>query len=237
MYKNKTFLAIIAARGGSKRLPKKNILNLAGKPLISWTIEAGIGSKYIDEVMVTTDSKEIYHISKEYGANVPFLRPKELATDLASRQNVIKHTLNFYKKTLKKHYDYIIYLQPTSPLRMSKDIDDAIEYMFNKNADAIVSVCELEYPYSWSGGLPKSKNMSSFLANASIHSRSQDLAIGYRLNGAIYICDTNLFLKEGCLFLKKNIFAFEMKKNISVDIDIESDFLYAEFLMERRYSF
>jgi len=232
MYKNKTFLAIVPARGGSKRLPRKNVLDLNGKPLIAWSIEAGINSKYIDEVMVTTDDDEIVKVSKKYGAIVPFKRPDKLADDYATRPEVIKHTIEFYQNELNKKFDYLVFLQPTSPLRDEKDIDNAIEFMFEKNGDAVVSVCELEHPIHWSGTLPEDKNMSRFLDNVAVQSRSQDLEKYYRLNGAIYICEVQKFLDEGCVFLKENIFAFEMAQEKSVDIDSRLDFKIAEVLME-----
>ena len=111
MYKNKTFLAIIPARGGSKRLPRKNILNLGGKPLIAYSIEAGLDSSYIDKVVVTSDDDEILTISKKYGA-VTINRPDELASDTSTTFDAIKHTVDNCEK-----YDYIVLLQPTSPLR------------------------------------------------------------------------------------------------------------------------
>jgi len=232
MFENITFLAIIPARGGSKRLPRKNVLNLAGKPLIAWSIEAGLKSKYIDEVMVTTDDKEILNISKKYGANIPFIRPDELSDDTATRPEVIKHTIEFYKNNLKKEFDYIILLQPTSPLRNEDEIDKAIEYMFDKNGDAIVSVCEVEHPIHWSGTLPENNNMSKFLDKVAIKSRSQDLPTYYRLNGAIYICDTKMFLEQGCVFLKENTYAYKMPQNLSIDIDTKTDFIFAEVLIK-----
>ena len=189
MYLKKTFLAIIPARGGSKRLPRKNVLNLKGKSLIGWSIEAASKSKYIDEVMVTTDDKEIAEISNFFGANVPFIRPDYLSNDFSERSEVIKHAIDFYKNELEKKFDYLIFLQPTSPLRDEIDIDKSIEYMFDKNGDAVVSVCEVEHPVHWSGKLPEDKNMSKFLDNAVVQLRSQDLEKYYRLNGAIYICN------------------------------------------------
>jgi len=233
MYKNKTFLAIVPARANSKRLPNKNILNLADKPLVVWSIEAGLKSKYVDEVMVSTDSKIIADISKKYGATVPFLRPNNLSTDTATRSEVIKHVLNYYKNILDKRFDYIVFLQPTSPLRSETEIDKAIEYMFDKNGDSIVSVCEVEHPIHWSGTLPKDKSMGNFLDAVAIKSRSQDLPISYRLNGAIYICDYIKFLEEGCMFLKENIYAFIMKQELSIDIDEQLDFEIANFLKKR----
>ena len=234
MINNKTFLAIIPARGGSKRLPDKNILDLAGKPLISWSINAAIKSKYIDKVMVTTDSDEIMEVAQKYGAEVPFKRPDYLATDMAIRPDVIKHTINFYKNKNKEKFDYIIFLQPTSPLRNERHIDKAIEYMFKKNADAMVSVCEGEHPVQWSGLLPDNKDMSDFLNDLDVKSRSQDFPIHYRLNGAIFICDSRKFMEFGCMFLKKNIFAYTMPQNVSIDIDTKIDFILARIMLENK---
>ncbi|WP_320035329.1 acylneuraminate cytidylyltransferase family protein [Halarcobacter sp.] len=237
MYENKKFLAIIPARAGSKRLQNKNLLKLNNKPLIGWTIEAGLKSKYIDEVMVTTDDDNIMQISESCGANVPFKRPKELATDYATRSQVINHTINYYKNIKKKHFDYLIFLQPTSPLRDEIDIDKAIEFMCKKNADAIISVCEVEHPIQWSGTIPGNKDMTNFLNNSFLQTRSQDLEKYYRLNGAIYICSIEKFLEEECVFLRNNIFAFEMSQIKSVDIDTKIDFLYASFLMDNKSDF
>ena len=134
MIKEGKLLALITARGGSKRLPKKNILKLANKPLIAWTIEASLKSPYIDEVIVSTDDVEIAEISRSYGADVPFIRPPELATDNASSIDVLKHavlTLN----NLDRHFDYLILLQPTSPLRKATHINEAIKMYVDKKSD------------------------------------------------------------------------------------------------------
>ena len=124
-------LAIIPARGGSKRLPGKNIMDLAGKPLIAWTIEAALNSKYIDRVVVSTDDQEISNVSIKYGVEVPFLRPKSLATDDASSIDTIINVLGEIK-IIDQHYEYIVLLQPTSPLRTEIDIDKAIELLEKK---------------------------------------------------------------------------------------------------------
>lgn len=144
MYQNKTFLAIIPARGGSKGLPGKNIKELCEKPLIAWSIEAGLRSKCLDEVMVTTDCKNIAGVSKQYGASVPFLRPDELASDTATSFDAIKHTIEYYKNELNKEFDYIVLLEPTSPLRESSDINKAIEVLLDSDADSIVGICRTE---------------------------------------------------------------------------------------------
>jgi len=232
MINNKTFLAIIPARGGSKRLPKKNIVDLAGQPLIAWSINAAIKSKYIDKTIVTTDSDEILEVARKYGADVPFKRPDYLSSDTAIREDVIRHTIDYYQNEKKEKFDYLIYLQPTSPLRNEKHIDEAIEYMFEKRANAIVSVCKLEHPVQWSGLLPEDRDMSNFINSLDIKTRSQDFPTYYRLNGAIFICDTDKFMKSGSVFLKENIFAYVMPQNVSIDIDTETDFMFAKIILE-----
>ena len=223
---NKTFLAIIPARGGSKRLPRKNILNLCGKPLIAWSIEAALKSKYISKVVASSDDEEILNISNIFGADI-IKRPDELASDTATTFDAIKHTIDNFKK-----YDYIVLLQPTSPLRNEKHIDEAIELLEEKQADAIVSVCEMDHSPLWSNTLPKDGNMNNFLRDEVLNKRSQDLEKYYRVNGAVYICKTDKLLENKSFFLKDNIFAYIMDRKSSIDIDEEIDFLFAQRVIE-----
>ena len=226
MFNGKTFLAIVPARGGSKRLPRKNVLDLAGKPLISWTIEAGLKSKYIDKVIVTSDDDEILETSKRYGAQI-IRRPHDLASDTTTTFDALKHTIDNIEK-----YDYIVLLQATSPLRDEKHIDESIELLESKKADAIVSVCEMDHSPFWSNTLPKDNSMSNFISDEVKNKRSQDLENYYRLNGAIYICKTDKLLEEKTFFLKDNIFAYKMDRESSVDIDEELDFKIARALLD-----
>ena len=226
MYTNKTFLAIIPARGGSKRLPRKNVLDLCGKPLIAYTIEAALKSKYIDKVIVSSDDDEILNISLNFGAET-IKRPVELASDTATTFDAIKHTIDNFEK-----YDYIVLLQPTSPLRNEKHIDEAIELLEEKQADAIVSVCEMDHSPLWSNTLPKDGNMNNFLRDEVLNKRSQDLEKYYRVNGAVYICKTDKLLENKSFFLKDNIFAYIMDRKSSIDIDEEIDFLFAQRVIE-----
>ena len=224
---NKTFLAIIPARGGSKRLPRKNILDLCGKPLISWSIEAALKSKYISKVVVSSDDEEILNISSNFGADI-IKRPYELANDTATTFDTIKHTIDN-----SENYDYIVLLQPTSPLRNENQIDEAIELLEEKQADAIVSVCEMDHSPLWSNTLPKDGNMKNFLRDEVLNKRSQDLEKYYRLNGAVYICKTDKLLENKSFFLKDNIFAYIMDRKSSIDIDEEIDFEIAKVLINK----
>jgi len=226
MYKDKTFLAIIPARSGSKRLPKKNILDLSGKPLIAWSIEAGLNSKYIDKVVVSSDDDEILGISRKFGANI-IQRPDELAGDTATTFDAIKHTIDSLEK-----YDYIVLLQPTSPLRNSRHIDDAIELLESKNADAVVSVCEMDHSPLWANTINKNLSMKGFLKNEVLNKNSQELEKFYRLNGAIYICKTDKLVEKRTFMLKDNIFAYIMKVEDSIDIDTLIDFRLAKLFLE-----
>ncbi len=233
MIGSKRLLAIIPARGGSKRLPHKNILDFKGQPMIVRSIEAGLQSKYVDRVVVSTDSEEIANISIQYGADVPFLRPLDLSTDQAKSIDVILHTITQLEKD-KDFYEYIVLLQPTSPLRTAENIDGAVEYLLEKKANSVISVTEVEHSPLWSNVLPKDGCMNGFMRDEIINKRSQDLEKYFRLNGAIYICKMESLLSEKSFFLKDNIFAYVMDKKDSIDIDDELDFIVAKVLYDQR---
>jgi CMP-N,N'-diacetyllegionaminic acid synthase len=233
MIRNKKLLAIIPARGGSKRLPRKNILDFEGKPMIAWSIEAGLKSKYVDRVVVSTDSQEIADVSVRYGADVPFFRPLELATDHAKSIDVIRYTITHLEEN-RDFYEYIILLQPTSPLRTAQHIDEAVEYLLAKKANSVISVTEVGCSPFWSNTLPKDGSMKGFLETKIIDKRSQDLEKYFGLNGAIYICKVERLLEEKSLFLKDNVFAYVMSKEDSVDIDDKFDFIVAKAIHNQR---
>lgn len=227
MYKGKTFLAVIPARGGSKRLPRKNLLDLAGKPLIAWTIEAAKHSKYIDHFVVSTDDQEITSVSKKYGAEV-LTRPSELATDTASSVDVVLHAI----EKQNKHYDYVVLLQPTSPLRTDQHIDEAIELIFEKNADAIISVCETDHSPLWANTLPEDGRMDNFIREDVKGKRSQDLPKFFQLNGAIYVSNTAVFEQTNG-FIVNQSYAYVMSRKDSIDIDTYLDFEFVNLLMNK----
>lgn len=231
MYEGKKILGLIPARGGSKGLPKKNILPLAGKPLIAWTIEQIKRSKYTDSFIVSTDDEEIASVSRKYGCEVPFIRPHEIATDSAKGIEVVFHALNWFESREQK-FDILILLQPTSPLRKIEDIDNSIEMLFEKNAKAIVSVCKTEHHPLWSSILPPDGSMKDFLNQNIKNKNRQELPKYYRLNGAIYLsyCD---YLKKSKSFLGEQTFAYIMPQERSIDIDSSLDFKFAEFLLQQ----
>ncbi len=226
MLNGKTFLAVVPARGGSKRLPRKNILDLGNKPLIAWSIEAGLNSRYVDKVIVSSDDDEILNIAKTYNSEI-IKRPASLASDTATSFDALKHTIENVET-----YDYIILLQPTSPLRSSQHIDEAIELLMRKNADAIISITEMDHSPLWSNTLSEDGDMSTFLREEVKNIRSQDLEKYYRINGAIYICETERLLKKENFFIDDNIFSYVMDRKSSIDIDEEVDFHLAQYLIE-----
>ncbi len=235
MYKGKTFLAIIPARGGSKRLPRKNILDLNGKPLIAWSIEAALNSKYIDRVVVSTDDNEIALISKKYGAEVPFMRPLELSGDASNSASVVKDMIHRLSD-MGENYECVMLLQPTSPLRDARHIDCAIKSLIDKGANSIVSVCEVKHPVEWTNTIPSNLLLDDFLTNKVKNKRSQDFPRRYQLNGAIYLLKIKKFLDEESLFLQSKCYAQIMEYRNSVDIDDADDLLLAECIMKNHHT-
>ncbi|MCK0107313.1 acylneuraminate cytidylyltransferase family protein [Marinobacter sp. S0848L] len=219
-------LIVIPARGGSKRLPRKNILPLSGKPLICWTIEAALAAGTNSRVMVTSDDQETLNIVKNYESKgvIAHKRPDALATDTATTVDTLIDAVNaevdagYTPRT-------VILLQPTSPLRLASDINEAlIVYSENKCQDTVVSVCELEHPNAWVGVLENGNVIRGLDVSGK---RSQDYRKEYRLNGAIYI------IPVGCLLSRKKIFTNTIRASImpikrSIDIDEEFDFQLCE---------
>ncbi|MFI5203711.1 MAG: cytidylyltransferase domain-containing protein [Flavobacteriales bacterium] len=225
-------LFFIPARGNSKGLPRKNIRLMASKPLIAWTIEAALQSGIKGRVVVSTDSAEISEIAVKYGAEVPALRPAELALDKTPTMDVV---FDFLKKEKVNGYvpETIVILQPTSPLRTAKHISKALDFFNKSGFQSVVSVCEVEHHPYWSNTLPPNLSMDSFLKREVIGKGRQDFPPFYRINGAIYIANVATLEKDISVIYGKGGAAYIMDSSSSVDIDTEEDFLYAEWLLNR----
>lgn len=230
MYNNFKILALIAAKGSSKGLPNKNILNLGGKPVIAWSIEQAKECQYIDEIIVSTDSNAIADIALRYGASVPFMRPPELAEDSSKIMDVISHAINFIENEGRR-FDILVLLQPTCPLRTTEDIDRAIDLFFDKKAQAVISVSEVEHSPLWANTLPADGCMSQFLRPDVINKNRQELPTYYRLNGSIYIADLD-HLKKSKTFYGERTYAYIMPKERSIDIDGLVDLLHIKAILE-----
>ncbi|MFT4848163.1 MAG: CMP-N,N'-diacetyllegionaminic acid synthase [Sediminicola sp.] len=224
-------LVVIPARGGSKGVPRKNIKELAGKPLIYYTIEAAREVFNDEHITVSTDDKEIKEVVEKTGLQVPFLRPEELATDEAGTQEVLMHAINFSEQN-GYHPDTLILLQPTSPFRTAKHLQSALE-IYHDNLDMVVSVKETKSnPYyalfeeDKDGFLKKSKEGN--------FTRRQDVPKVWEFNGAIYVINIKALKAQSISGFSK-INKYEMNEISSIDIDNLIDFTFANFLITRNY--
>ena len=218
-------LGVIPARGGSKGVPGKNIRLVAGKPLIAWTIEAAQSSKSLDHVVLTSDDREIIDVAKKYNCNAPFVRDSHLAIDTTPTVDVVLDALDRCPG-----YEWVVLLQPTSPLRTAQDIDQAVEQCIALNAPSCVSVClAQESPY-WMFTLNQDQNLAPLLPNVAV-TRRQDLPPVYSLNGAIYVAKSE-WLRQKRTFLTPDTVAYEMPVERSLDIDTETDFFQLKYLLE-----
>ncbi len=222
-------IAIIPARSGSKGLKDKNIRELNGKPLLVYSIEAAQQAGIFDRIHVSTDSEQYVEIAREHGADVPFLRNAETATDFASTWDAVKYVLEQYEKR-GENFDIVTVLQPTSPLRTAMDIQGAYNFFVDKQANMVSSVCEMEHSPLWSNTLPDDLSMENFEDEKIAYLPRQSLPTYYRENGAIYIVDTAYLFEAECLY-KDKCYAYVMSKSHSVDIDEETDFVIAQAMM------
>lgn len=223
-----SLLALIPARGGSKGIPRKNIRSFSGKPLLQWTIEAALMSSSVDHVVVSTDDPEIADIARACGAQVPFLRPLELASDAAPAIGTVLHAL----AQLPKVCD-ILLLQPTSPLRSVEDIQGIIKLYRDSKIQSIVSVSRSHKHPAWMYSL-SSDNILQALAEFPVADCRQQLPPAYVLNGALYLA-SRTFLERHHGFLSSNTMGFVMPPERSVDIDTLIDWRWGEFLLQYQH--
>jgi CMP-N,N'-diacetyllegionaminic acid synthase len=226
MIENKTVLAIIPARGGSKGVPRKNIRELSGKPLIAWTIEEAKKSKYIDRLILSSEDAEIIAIAKQWDCEVPFVRPQELAQDETPGIDPVIHAI----ETLQEKYDYVVLLQATSPLRSVEDIDGCLSLMIQEGATSCVSVTEPDKSPYWMYRMVQSSHTLEPLIVQEIETnRRQDLPKVYALNGAVYVNKCSVLLKTK-RFVSDETIGYIMSKEHSLDIDTELDFKFLNYL-------
>ena len=222
-------LAVITARGGSKGVPRKNIRELCGKPLIAWTIEAAQKSNYIDRLIVSTEDEEIADISRSYGADVPFIRPAELAMDDTPGIEPVLHALD-----LLPEFDQILLLQPTSPLRTAEDIDGIVQMCREQQAPAAVSICESSKHPNWMFTCGVDERLSPF-TNDPIALNRQELPKIYSVNGSLYYARTK-WIEQSRGFYTPETLGYIMPNERSVDIDSPLDWKWAEFLLSESFT-
>ena len=227
-------IAIIPARSGSKGLPDKNIRLVNGKPLLAYTIEAALESGCFDTVHVSTDSERYAEIAREFGADVPFLRSAELATDTASTWDAVREVRARYAE-LGRKFDTMMLMQPTTPLRTGEDVKAAYALLCEKQAKSVIAVCEVDHSPLWCDTIPDSGSMKGFGRKDLAWVNRQDLRPYYRVNGAIYLLSVDgISIPPDDDIYEDNCYALFMDRKKSVDIDSEDDLALVEFLLARR---
>jgi len=225
-------LAIIPARGGSKGIPGKNIKPLCGKPLIAFTIEAAQAAKSINRLILSTDDEKIADVARNFGVEIPFMRPYELAQDNSLAIDNYIYTLERLNAENSKQYNEFIVLQPTSPLRTADDIDNAVELFREKNADSVISVCEASHPPAWAKKIVPSGVLKDYY-NIDIGNRNrQELETAFIPNGAIFILKLSL-IKSYYSYYSDRTYAYVMPPERSLDIDTQLDFEFADYFMRK----
>lgn len=219
-------LAMIPARGGSKGLPRKNVLDLAGRPLIAWTIDAARQSRYLDRVVLSSDDDEIMAVAERHGCEVPFRRPAELADDSATTVDALRHTL-----AQLPGYDIVVVLQPTNPLRSSADIDATLERLVNGRAHSCVTVTAPDKSPYWTFALEDGA-LAPLLGEEHMAKRRQELPETWVLNGAVYAARCDWFAASGVL-VGRGTLGQPMPKERSLDIDTGLDLRIAQLLLQQ----
>ena len=225
-------LGVITARGGSKGLPGKNIKILGDKPLIAYSVLVAEQSTTITHTIVSTDDSEIAAIAKKYGADVPFMRPVELANDTATHLDVMKHAIDFMEKKEGIVYDYVVILQPTSPFRLVEDIDKTVELLITTGADSAVTLTladSHEHPIKMKK--LEGSTVIPYCIPEPEGKRRQDLALAYKRSSAVYAMKRNLIMRDNLLFGNK-IVGHIVPGDRSIDIDTPLDWHVAEFKLQ-----
>ena len=225
-------LAVIPARGGSKGLPGKNIKLLAGLPLIAWSIRAAQAARGISRIVVSTDSPDIAAVATAHGAEVPFLRPAELATDDAPAWAAYLHLAEELERRGTGSVPSFVIVQPTSPLRTATDIDQAIAIFHERKAQAVISVSATPHPASWLRRIDEQGVLRPFLDGPLANANRQQCPATFLPNGAVFVLDRN-FLAATHGYYGERTFAYEMPAERAVDIDTAEDFAWAEYTVSR----
>jgi CMP-N-acetylneuraminic acid synthetase len=232
MFKGKKVLGVVPARAGSKRLPGKNVAKIAGKPLICWTLEAAINSKYIDSVVLSTDDLNIAAVGGECYDLEVLIRPRGISDDNSPMVSVVENVIEQMEKRGSK-FDYLVLLQPTSPLRRAEHIDEAFLTVTSKGGVGTVSICRTEHPQEWMGKIGSDDRLDSFFCQTQLEIQSQLFVPSYQVNGAIYIVPIDQFLEERTFFLRKGMIPYIMNRDVSIDIDEEFDLVIARTIFEQ----
>lgn len=223
-------VGLIVARGGSKTIPGKNIAPVAGKPLMAWTIEAARASQSLTRVVVSTDEQIYADVARSFGADVPFIRPRELAQDDSDREDVILHALQWLEDHERYCPDYLMLLQPTSPLRTAEDIDAAVAMARHLDAEAVVSVTKApSHPYL-AMSLAEDGRLTDFMPKPTGYLRRQSFPPAYALNGAVFLARRAVLLTRRSFYTDRT-YAYVMPAERSLDVDTSWDLHLADLVL------
>jgi CMP-N,N'-diacetyllegionaminic acid synthase len=237
MINNKNILAITLARGGSKSVPRKNIKQINGKPLIAYTIEEALKSSYIDDYIVSTDDQEIKIVAEKYKANVPFLRPSELSEDQSSSSSALIHAVNFMEEHNSCKYDFIIELMCTNPLKNRFDIDSIIEKAYSTNAESVIAVHKLDDHHPARIKKIENDKIIDFCVPEPNEARRQDLTpLAYIRSGSIYCMRRDFLMDKGMRYGGEDSRPYILPDERAVNIDTLNDFRLADLIIEKRVS-
>lgn len=226
-------LGLVLARGGSKSVPRKNVRLVGGKPLIAWTIETALQAHVLNRVIVSTDDKEIAGIAQQWGAEVPFMRPTELAQDDTPSIDTILHAVQWLGEHEGYHPHYIMLLQPTSPLRSAEDIEAVVRLVREKQADAVVSVCHVhQHPY-WMKKINYDGQLTEFFPLDRIYTRRQDMPPIYFLDGALYLARREVLIERRTFYTDRT-YGYVIPSERSLDIDTEWDLHLVDLILQDR---
>ena len=230
-----TTLGIIPARGGSKGIKDKNIIDVGGRPLIDWTIQVAVQSGVLDRLIVSTDAQAIAEVAVNAGAEVPFLRPANIAGDTATSIEVVLHSLQFLAENDGYRPDYVMLLQPTSPLRTAADIMGAFGIIQEKNVESVVSVTKADSHPDTFFKIGKNKRLAALSKNGNSvkPSRRQDYEPVFVPNGAIYLVKTDV-LEDGRDWYNSDVYGYIMSPEHSIDIDTNWDLSILRLIVENK---
>ena len=230
-------LGVIPARGGSKTIPRKNIIPFAGKPLIAWTIECALEGQVAASMVLSTDDPEIAHVGEKFGVQVPFIRPPDLAKDETPTAPVVQHALRLMEKKNNQEYEYVIILEPTSPARRPEHIRGAMQLLVETGADSVSGISEVPHHYSSQKILKKNaENLITGINDTPISDmihRRQDLPVEYAFNGIVWACRAELLRnKKPSIWGKRNL-GFVIDPKYAIDLDILLDWEIGELRMQK----
>lgn len=230
-------LFLITARGGSKSVPRKNLSKVGGISLVGFKAISALRSKYCTRLIISSDDPEIQQDAISYGAEVPFTRPAELASDTASSFDVIRHAIDWIEENTDERYDAIMLLEPSAPFATSVDFDNAVQMMIEKDASAVIGMREMEINSVFVGELDEQGRMTQIIDQMQQrYLRRQDTKPEYTMNGALYLFKWDLFKTHHTMYVdRENTYGYIMDRYHSIEIDEPIDLQWAEFLVDRGY--